>query len=268
MLTSQLRSEWMRGRGRPVEKYVGALAIVMGAIVPVIMVLMGWRNPIIRANALRTLTFPKSLDAVRAGVGLFGPFFAAALGANIVGAEYQYGTWPWLLVRSDSRLRILAVKGVTLLARIVALTTIAVAAFVAIAALVRVVLGYSIAEDAVPARALLIPFISAAGAMLFGAAVGLVVTVASRSVTFGTLTGALTLPLLAALRFKETAAWIPYVHLDNLTTRLLTGEAPMVLKRVYDFEMSAQASAAILALELGVLLSVAYAIFRKQEIVY
>jgi ABC-type transport system involved in multi-copper enzyme maturation permease subunit len=267
-MLKQLRSEWMRGRGRPVEKYCALVAMALAVMVPPLMILLGWRNPIMRNNALATIAFPNSVSAVRDGMRLFGPFLAASLGANIVGAEYQLNTWPWLLVRSTSRLRIIVVKTVTLAVRIVALAIAAVAAFVATAAIIRIVTGNGIATGSATIDALLIPFITVLGAMAFAAAVGIVVTVATRSVAFGTLTGAFTLPVLSAIRFKETAAWIPYIHLENVTARLLTGRPPVMLKTIYDFEMSGRASAGIVTLELLVVLAVAFLIFRRQEIVY
>lgn len=122
---------------------------------------------------------------------LLGPFWAAALGANVVGAEYQYGTWPWLLVRK-SRLELLLVKIVTMSARIV----------------------------------------------------------------------------FMAIRFKETASWIPYVHLENLEERFLSGKPSLFLTAALDFHMSAGASIGVIACELLVLFVVAYAVFRRQQIVY
>jgi hypothetical protein len=104
--------------------------------------------------------------------------------------------------------------------------------------------------------------------MAFAAAIGLTVTVVSRSVAFGTLMGALAFPLFTAIRFKETAWWIPYVHLENLQSRLLSGRPSPFLKQLYEFEMSARASSGVLALELLAVLAVGYAVFRRQEIVY
>jgi len=267
-MLKQLRSEWMRGQGRPVEKYCALVAVVLAVLVPALMIVLGSRNAIMRKNALMTLAFPNSVGAARDGVMLFGPFLAAALGANSVGAEYQLNTWPWLLVRSTSRLRIVAVKTLIVAARLAALTAVSVAAFVAMAAAIRAMTGNEIATASVATRDILIPFLAAGGWMAFAAAVGMTVTVATRSVAFGTLTGAFTLPVLSAIRFKETASWIPYVHLENLTSRLLTGQPARGLKQLYDFEMSARASAGIVTLELFVILAVAFLVFRRQEIVY
>lgn len=55
--------------------------------------------------------------------------------------------------------------------------------------------------------------------MAFAAAVAMTITVVSRSVVFGMLTGVLMQPLLMAIRFTETVKWIPYVHLDNIQSR-------------------------------------------------
>jgi hypothetical protein len=71
-----------------------------------------------------------------------------------------------------------------------------------------------------------------------------------------------------AIRFKETARWIPYVHLQNIEERLLTGRPGTFLARFLDFDMSARASAGVLGVELLVLLAIAYLVFRRQEIVY
>jgi len=104
--------------------------------------------------------------------------------------------------------------------------------------------------------------------MAFAAVIGLTITVVSRSVAFGTLTGALAQPLFLAIRVKETAPWIPYVHLQNVEERLLTGHPSQFLAAALDFHMSAQASASVLGVELLALLAIAYLVFRRQEIVY
>lgn len=268
MLGRHVRSEWMRGRGRPLEKYSGAVVLVLGTIVPIVMLLMSSRNVIMRKSALETLAFPASLRAARVMTALVGPFLAAALGANVVGAEYQYGTWPWLLVRV-SRRRIVLAKIVTVSARIVALTLAGVAAFVVVAAAACAIVGAPIVSNSPPTAAeILIPFIGVVGAMAFAALIGFTVTISSRSIAFGTLTGALAEPLLFAIRFKETAPWIPYVHLQNLEERLLFGKPSAFLAKFLEFDMSARASVAVIAVELVVLLAVGYAVFRRQEIVY
>src|SRR5947208_2298111 len=102
---NQLRSEWSRGRRRPVEEYTSVIALVLAILIPILMLIVTARNPPMRAIALQTLAFPRSVIAARNMAMLMGPLWAAALGANIVGAEYQYGTWPWLLVRVSSRAR-------------------------------------------------------------------------------------------------------------------------------------------------------------------
>jgi len=104
--------------------------------------------------------------------------------------------------------------------------------------------------------------------MAFAGAIAFTITVVSRSVVFGMLTGALALPLFAAIRFKETASWIPNVHLDNIQSRLLTGQPNPLLRQLYDFDMSAAASAAIIGVELAVVLGIGLLVFRRQEIVY
>src|SRR6266853_260334 len=266
VIAGQLRSEWVRGRGRPVEKYTGAVAIVLGALIPVIMILVSARNATMRASALETLAFPASVSAAQTMALLLGPFWAAAIGGNIVGAEYQYGTWPWLLVRSASRTRLAIAKIVTGAARIVALTVVGTLIFVAVGAVVRVAFGLPAIKGAMAFGPMLIPFVGIGGAMAFAAAIALTITVASRSVVFGMLTGALALPLFSAIRFKETAFWIPYVHLENIQSRLLTGRANPILVRLYEFDMPARTSAAVIAIELAVVLGIALVVFRRQEI--
>ena len=267
MLSRQLRSEWMRAQGRPVEKYAGIVVLVLGTLIPVVMLLMSSRNAVMRKSALETLAFPASLRAARMMAMLVGPFWAAALGANVVGAEYQYATWPWLLVRT-SRLRLVLVKIAAMSSRIIALTLAGVFSFAAVAALVCAVVGAPLVSASWPTAAeISIPFIAVAGAMAFAAAIGFTVTIAARSVAFGTLTGAFAQPFFMAIRFKETASWIPYVHLQNLEERLLTGK-PSLFLAALDFHMSARASAIVIGVELLVLLVVAYAVFRRQEIVY
>jgi len=268
-MLKQLRSEWMRGRGRPVEKYTGAIALVLGTLVPVVMMLVSTRNASIRTSVLQTLAFPASLNAARTMAAIVGPFWAAAIGANIVGAEYQYGTWPWLLVRSSSRLRLIVVKVLAMAARIAAVTVAGISLFVAMAAIIRTAYGMPVIAGAgTTAGQVAIPFLSVAGAMVFAAVIGLTITVASRSVAFGTITGALALPLCLAIRVKDTAPWIPYVHLQNVEERLLTGQPSPLLTRFLEFNMSARASTGIISVELLVLLAVAYVLFRRQEIVY
>src|SRR5690242_3693895 len=133
---------------------------------------------------------------------LVGPFWAAALGANVVGAEYQYGTWPWLLVRS-ARLRLVIVKLMAMSARILALALAGVSSFVVMAAAACAVAGAPLVSTSWPTGAqILIPFVAVAGAMAFAAAIGFTVTIASRSVAFGTLTGAFAQPFFVAIRFK------------------------------------------------------------------
>jgi ABC-type transport system involved in multi-copper enzyme maturation permease subunit len=265
---SHVRSEWMRGRGRPVEKYAGIVVLVLGTLIPFVMLLMSSRNAIMRKSALETLAFPASVRAARIMAALVGPFWAAAIGANVVGAEYQYGTWPWLLVRAG-RLQLALVKVATMSARIVALTLAGIFSFVVMAAVACAIAGAPLESTSPPAAAdLLIPCIGVAGAMAFAAVIGFTVTIVSRSVAFGTLTGTLAEPLFMALRFKETAPWNPYVHLQNVEDQLLTGKTSLFLTTGLDFHMSLRASVGVLALELLVLLAVAYAVFKRQEIVY
>ena len=237
MLLRQLRSEWMRAQGRPVEKYAGIVVLVLGTLIPVVMLLVSSRNAVMRKSALETLAFPASLGAARVMAMLVGPFWAAALGANVVGAEYQYATWPWLLVRT-SRVRLVLVKLAAMSARVIALTCAGVFSFSAVAGLVCAVVGAPIVSATWPTAAeISIPFIAVAGAMAFAAAIGFTVTIASRSVAFGTLTGAFAQPFLMAIRFKETASWIPYVHLQNLEERLLTGKPSLFLASALDLHM-------------------------------
>jgi ABC-type transport system involved in multi-copper enzyme maturation permease subunit len=258
----------MRAQGRPVEKYAGIVVLVLGTFIPVVMLLVSSRNAVMRKSALETLAFPASLRAARVMAMLVGPFWAAALGSNVVGAEYQYATWPWLLVRT-SRVRLVLVKIAAMSARVIALTCAGVFSFAAVAALVCAVVGAPLVSASWPTAAeISIPFIAVAGAMAFAAAIGFTVTIASRSVAFGTLTGAFAQPFFMAIRFKETASWIPYVHLQNLEERLLTGKPSPFLASALDFHMSAGASTGVIAVELLVLLAVAYAVFRRQEIVY
>ena len=267
-MIAQLRSEWMRGRGRPVEKYTGAVVIALGVVVPAVMLLASSRNALMRKSALETLAFPASVRAAQTMATIMGPFWAAALGANIIGAEFQYSTWPLLLVRSASRERLALVKILTAAARIAALTIVGVLTFVAVGATVRILYGVPVAGQLVAARELLIPFIGIGGAMAFAAAIAFTITVVSRSVVFGMLTGAFALPLFSAIRFKETAPWIPYVHFENIQSRLLTGRPSRALAQLYDFSMSGRASAGVVASELLVVLAIAFVVFRRQEIVY
>ena len=273
-MITQLRSEWMRGRGRPVEKFTGAVVLVLGFVIPGVMLLASSRNAIMRASALETMAFPSSLRAAQTMATIIGPFWAAALGANIIGAEFQYGTWPWLLVRTSSRVRLALFKIATAAARTILLTIAGVATFLAVCALVRAAYGVPLAHlapdiaQAPTAGQLLIPFVGICGAMAFAAMIGFTITVVSRSAVFGMLAGALAQPFLFAIRFKETASWIPYVHLDNIQTRLLTGRPSPLLARLYEFNWSGRASAAVLALELAVLCAIALIVFRRQEIVY
>lgn len=269
MLTGELRSEWMRGRGRPVEKYAAIVVLVLGTLIPIVMILMSSRNAAIHKSAIEMLAFPSSLRAARTMATLLGPFWAAALGANVVGAEYQYGTFPWLLVRSASRLQLVIVKLLAMAARIGALTLVGIGSFVVMAAVVCAVIGAPVVSPTTTRAAdLFIPFIGVGGAMAFAAVIGLTITVATRSIAFGTLTGALAQPLFLAIRFKETALWIPYVHLQNVEDRLLTGRPSPFLAAGLDFHMSAGGSAGVVSAELLVLLSIAYFAFRRQEIVY
>src|SRR5207247_9406524 len=96
-----------------------------------------------------------------------------------------------------------------------------------------------------------IRLVGISGGLAFAAMIGFTITVVSRSAVFGMLAGALAQPFLFAIRFKETASWIPYVHLDNIQTRLLSGRPSPVLARLYEFNWSGRASAADLALELA-----------------
>src|SRR3954462_15722140 len=114
-------SEWLKGRGRPVEKYVGAIAVAFGVIIPLIMLFISRRDAGMRAIALNAMSFPSSLSSAGAALILFGPLCAAALGANVAGTEYQYGTWPWMLVRSSGRGPLFIAKVAVGAARIVAL---------------------------------------------------------------------------------------------------------------------------------------------------
>lgn len=263
-----LYSEWLKGRGRPLERLIAVLAIVLGALVPVIMIVVTRNNATMRASALATLAFPSSLTAAGALLSVIGPFCAAALGANVAGAEYQYGTWPWLLVRSSGRGLLFLAKLVVVAARIVSLVLAGILTFAAAGALLCALLGSPAASQPTPSvEDLFYSFITAVGAMAFAAAVALLVTVAARSVVSGVLVGTTVVPLMVALRFKETALWNFYVHLQNVQLQL-TGQPTTMLARLYDLDMSAGASASVLGVELAVLLVVAYLVFRRQEIVY
>jgi ABC-type transport system involved in multi-copper enzyme maturation permease subunit len=264
----QFYSEWMRGRGRPVEKFAGAFALLLGVMIPLIMVARTASNQALWTSALTSLAFPGSLSGGRAMMTILGPLFAAAIGSNIVGAEYQYGTWPWLLVRASSRTKLLVAKMLAAAARIIAIGVAGVALYMIVGALVLAFAGAPLSKEIPAARFLFVPFIDNAGNMAFAAAVAMTVTLASRSSVFGMLAGVMWLPVLAAIRFKETASWIPLVHLQNIQEKLLFHRASPFLASALDFHMSGRASAAILGIELLVVLAAALAIFRRQEIVY
>src|SRR5258708_19704493 len=106
MMTRLLRSEWIRGKGRPVEKYTGAVVLIAGALIPIIMILMSSRNALMRKSALETLAFPASIGAARTMATILGPLWAAALGPHILGPEYQYRTCPPRLLLSSTRVRL------------------------------------------------------------------------------------------------------------------------------------------------------------------
>ena len=273
-MIAQLRSEWMRGRGRPVEKFTGAVVIVLGFVIPGVMLLASSRNPLMRTSALETMSFPSSLRAAQTMATIIGPFWAAAIGANIIGAEFQYGTWPLLLVRVSSRMRLALIKILTAAARVVVLTVAGVLIFLAVCAAIRIAFGLSVQGVPLPGafvpttRQMLIPFVGIVGAMAFAAMIAFTITVVSRSAVFGMLAGALAQPFLFAIRFKETASWIPDVHLANIQTRLMTGRPDPMLARLYEFNWSGRASAAMLAVELAVLVAISLIVFRRQEIVY
>jgi ABC-type transport system involved in multi-copper enzyme maturation permease subunit len=232
------------------------------------MILVSRDSATMRASALAALAFPASLTAARALLSVIGPFCAAALGANVAGAEYQYGTWPWLLVRTSGRGPLFLAKIVVGAARIALLALAGILTFAAVGALVCAVLGAPVGSESRPSAVnLLYSFITVGGTMAFAAAVALLVTVATRSVASGVLIGASTVPLMAALRLKETALWNFYLHLQNVQLQL-TGQSTTALTRLYEFDMSARASAWILGTELTVLFVGAYVVFRRQEIVY
>jgi len=251
-----------------VEKFAGASELLIGLMIPLIMLARTAGNQILRTSALTSLAFPGSLAGGRAMMTILGPLFAAAIASNIVGAEYQYGTWPWLLVRTSSRTRLLTVKVLVAAARILAIAVAGIALYMTMGALVLAFVGAPLTKDIPAARFLLVPFIDIAGNMAFVAAVAMTVTLASRSSVFGMLAGVMFVPVLAAIRFKETAAWIPMVHLQNIEEKLLFHKASPFLATALDFHMSGRASAAVLGAELLVLLAAAYMIFKRQEIVY
>lgn len=267
-LVGRVYSEWLKGRGRPLERLIAALALALGTIVPVMMIVVSRDHATMRASALATLAFPASLTAARALLSIVGPFCAAALGANAAGAEYQYGTWPGLLVRTSGRGSLFLAKIVVGTARIAWLALAGILTFAALAAGVCALLGAPVgSSSATSAENLLYSFIPVCGAMAFAAAVAPLISVATRSVVSGVLIGASVVPLMAALRFKETAPWNFYVHLQNVQLQL-TGQPTTVLTRLYEFDMSARASVWILGTELIVLFVGAYLVFRRQEIVY
>ena len=49
---------------------------------------------------------------------------------------------------------------------------------------------------------------------------------------------------------------------------MMTGQPSPFLRQAFEFQMSARASAGVIGLELLLLLATAYAVFRRQEIVY
>ena len=266
-MAGRLYSEWLKGRGRPLEKLTATLALALGALVPVLMIVVSRDNVTMRARALATLAFPASLTVGQALLSIIGPFCAAALGANIAGAEYQYGTWHWLLVRAG-RGALFLVKVVVGTARIALLALAGILTLAAVGALMCALLGAPVGgETAASAENLFYSFITVGGTMAFAAAVAVLVTVAARSSVVGVLIGTTAVPLMAALRFKETALWNFYLHLQNVQLQL-TGQSTTVLTRLYEFDMSVRASASILGTELIILLVSAYLVFRRQEIVY
>jgi hypothetical protein len=69
------------------------------------------------------------------------------------------------------------------------------------------------------------------------------------------------------LRFRETALWNYYGHLQNVEL-YLSGMPRAVLLRRYEFDLSVSTSVWMLAVELLAVIIVAYLVFRRQEIVY
>jgi ABC-type transport system involved in multi-copper enzyme maturation permease subunit len=266
-IAGPIRSEWLKSRGRPLEQYTAVIAVVLGLLIPVIMIFATRRSVAMRTAALGALAFPSSVASARTMLGIIGPLFAAALGANIVGAEYQYGTWPWLLVRSTGRGRLFMAKLVVGALHIIVRAALGVLTFALVGALVCVLEGSPARSQAPATMGLLYSFITASGTMAFAAAIALTVTLASRSMTLGVLTGVMTLPVFEALRFKEAALWNYYGHLQNVEL-YLSGKPRTVLLRVYEFDLSVRTSVGMLAVELAAIAIVAYLVFRRQEIVY
>ena len=266
-IAGPIRSEWLKSRSRPLEQYTAVIAFALGAMIPVVMIFVTRRSVPMRRGALGALAFPSSVASARTMLGIVGPLFAAALGANIAGAEYQYGTWPWLLVRSAGRGRLFVAKLVVGAIHIIARAVLGVVTFAMVGALACVLEGSPVRGQAPATMALLYSFITVSGTMAFAAGIALMVTLASRSMMLGVLTGVMTLPVLEALRFKETALWNYYGHLQNVEL-YLSGRPRTMLLRVYEFDLSVRTSVWMLAVELSAILIVAYLVFRRQEIVY
>src|SRR5207237_7306977 len=122
-------------------------------------------------------------------LGIVGPLFAASLGANIAGAEYQYGTWPWLLVRSAGRLQMLMAKLVVGALHIIGRAALGILSFALVGALICVLEGSAARGPEPVTMDLLYSFVTVSGAMAFAASIALMVTLASRSMVLGVLTG-------------------------------------------------------------------------------
>jgi ABC-type transport system involved in multi-copper enzyme maturation permease subunit len=259
-------SEWLKGRGRPLDRFTLAIAVSLGTLVPVLMVVTTRNNPVMHGEALKALAFPSSLTASATFLAVIGPMCAAAVGANVVGAEYQYGTWPWLLVRCPRRWRLFVAKVVVAACRTAGVALLGVFTFCMLGAIIGTLMGPPGVADALSIRALAATLVMVIGTMTFAAAIALLVTVFARAVTIGVLVGATATPLMMVLRFKETASWNYYLHLQNVQA-YVAGQ-PAALLRLYEFDSTALTSTMTLAGELLTLLITAYLVFRRQEIVY
>jgi ABC-type transport system involved in multi-copper enzyme maturation permease subunit len=266
-IAGPLRSEWLKSRSRPLEQYTAVIAIVLGVLIPAVMIFASRQSVPLRKGALAALAFPSSVASARTMLGIVGPLFAAALGANIAGAEYQYGTWPWLLVRSAGRGRLFMAKLVIGAIHVIGRAALGVLTFTLIGALICVLEGSPVRGEARETMNLLYSFITVLGTMAFAAAIALMVTMASRTMILGVLTGVLALPVLEQLRFKETALWNYYGHLQNVELYLSGLPRTMLLRR-YEFDLSVSTSIWMLVLEMLAVIIAAYLVFRRQEIVY
>jgi ABC-type transport system involved in multi-copper enzyme maturation permease subunit len=265
-----LRAEWMKMWGRPGDRYVLAGLIALALVAPIVLTAQALWDPEHHRAARLYLNYPTSLNVGAQFIGLIAVILASFLAASTFGSEYSDGTWKLIVPRLARRGGLIVAKLLMALGTAIAASVLAVAVWMATAALCTVVALKLSAVGPSPeglAHNATVTLAVSLLRMLFCGAVAALATIAARSSLVGLAVGVVMPAFLDLITYPAVAPFMPNAHLANFRFQLFQAQAhARPLANIYDLHAGAPVSLLVVLAYVGVLMAATACLFDSQEV--